>query len=115
VTFPHTLDLAQIGIMFGVELRVDNIPQPFLQQFFYAVTQQTRWNGIDRQEPAFKVVDAQQVLAVLDQIAIPVFVFFQIPPDRVPRDWRSLREVPLPFPRVQCHGSPLVSGPPGIM
>jgi len=47
---------------------------------------------------------------VLDQIAIPVFVFFQDPPDRVPYDWRFIQEVALPFPRVQCHGSPL-SGP----
>ena len=77
------------------------------QNFFYAVTQQTRWNGIDRQESTFKVVDAQQVLTVCNQIAIPVFVLLQVPPDRVPSDWRFFRKVVFPFPRVQCHGSPI--------
>jgi hypothetical protein len=53
-------------------------------------------------------VDTQQVLALLDQVAIPVFVFFQGPPDRVLYDWRFIRKMALPFPRVQCHGSPLI-------
>jgi len=37
-------------------------------------------------------VDTQQVLALLDQVAIPVFVFFQGPPDRVLYDWRFIRK-----------------------
>jgi hypothetical protein len=47
-------------------LRIDKIPHWFAQHFFYAVTQQAGWHGIDRQESAFEVVGAQQILAVLD-------------------------------------------------
>ena len=64
--FPRALNLAKIGIELFLELGSDKIPHRFLQDFFNTVAQQTRWNGIDRQEPALQIVDTQQVLAMLD-------------------------------------------------
>jgi hypothetical protein len=79
-------------------LRIDKIPHRLLQHFFYAVTQQTRWNGIDGQEPALQIMRAQQVMAVLDQIAVPVFgILFHAVPQRVRRSGRILRKQDLPL------------------
>jgi hypothetical protein len=36
------------------------------QKFFYAVVQDASRSGIDRQDSAFNIVDAEQVVAVLD-------------------------------------------------
>jgi hypothetical protein len=54
-----TFDFAQVNIKLVVELRIDKIPHRRPQHFFDAVAQQARWNGIDRQESAVKVVNAQ--------------------------------------------------------
>ena len=92
-----TFDFAQVSLKLVVELRIDKIPHRRSQHFFDAVAQQTRWNGIDRQESPVKVVNAQQVVAVLNQIAAPVFVFFQVLPDSVPRDGRFFRKLAFSF------------------
>jgi hypothetical protein len=62
----HALDLAEVGIKLGAELRSNQLPQGNLQNFFNAVPEHPRRSGIHRQQPACKIVNAQQILAVLD-------------------------------------------------
>src|SRR5580658_9136313 len=92
VSFARVLDFAQISIELVEELWIDEIPHGRTQHFFHAVAEQTRGKGIDSQKSAFKVVDAQKILTVLEEIATPVFVFLQVPPNRVPYGWRFFRE-----------------------
>ena len=114
VSLDRARDLAQIGGALRAILRINNILQLLFQHLFYAVTQQTRWNGIDGQETPLKVVDTQQIMAVLDQIAIPVFALGGVLPERAPDHREFFQWVALFVPRVQGHGSP-VSGPLGFI
>jgi hypothetical protein len=76
----HPLDLTQVSVELVAGRRVNQIAQRNLQNFFYAVAQQTSWTGVDRQESALKVMDTEQVSAMFNEIAIPVRVFFQRAP-----------------------------------
>src|ERR1022692_2381780 len=96
--------LAEIGIELRAEFGSDNLPHWNLQQFLHAVAQHPGRGGIHRQQPAFQIVDAEQVLAVFDQILIPVFVFLEGAPDGLKLGERYRRNATLLWPRVQIHG-----------
>src|SRR5271155_3102785 len=49
-------------------------------------------------------MDAQQIMAVLDQILIPVFVFVESSPDGFKLSELSFSSATLLWPRVHSHG-----------
>jgi len=60
-----------------------------LKQLVDAITR-TRAGADLRRGDGLADLDAQKVLAVFDEVSIPVFVLLQGPLDRVQLDWRFL-------------------------
>jgi hypothetical protein len=110
VRLPDARNLLQVGIKLGAELRRNYLSHGNPQHLLDAVSKHSRRSGIHGQQPAFKIVDAQQILAVLDQILIPVFVFLESPPDGIQLGRTYFPNTTFLWPRVQIHGYSLRAG-----
>src|SRR5580704_8025667 len=71
--FSRFFQLSEINVKLRAKLESEDISQGNLEEFLNAVSKHPGGSRIHRKDSAFKIVHAQKILAVLNEILIPVF------------------------------------------